>query len=199
MQLLSVDFSFKAVWLLTVHQVLISGARDEPSSDYIRHGEAITVGPFLVMVYSPKWQGHWLSAGYGYVCMSAFPAELRRSARTQTEVEADEGSNTSGSSICNSNQAVYHTGALHYQPAPCWEIYLNTVILSVKQLSIRTHTWLVLQRHRLIFHFRVRKKCYATAQVYCAKDVWNHVESWKGCKTCLHEACECVRSTQYIL
>lgn len=25
MQLLSVDFSFKAVWLLTVHQVLISG------------------------------------------------------------------------------------------------------------------------------------------------------------------------------
>lgn len=26
MQLLSVDFSFKAVWLLTVHQVLISGA-----------------------------------------------------------------------------------------------------------------------------------------------------------------------------
>ena len=53
-QLLSVDFSFKAVWLLTVHQVLISGARDEPSSDHIRHGEAITVGPFLVMVCSPK-------------------------------------------------------------------------------------------------------------------------------------------------
>lgn len=54
MQLLSVDFSFKAVCLLTVHQVLISGARDEPSSDHIRHGEAITARPCLVMVCTPN-------------------------------------------------------------------------------------------------------------------------------------------------
>lgn len=29
-------------------------ARDEPSSNHIRHGEAITAGPFLVMVCSPN-------------------------------------------------------------------------------------------------------------------------------------------------
>lgn len=74
MQLLSVDFSFRAVWLLTVHQILISGARDEPSSNHIRHGEAITAGPFFSHGVFSQWQAHWLCCFW----TRSSPLSLRR-------------------------------------------------------------------------------------------------------------------------
>lgn len=107
MQLLSVDFSFKAVWLLTVHQVLISGARDEPSSNHIRHGEAITARPFLVMVYSPNDKPTGC-VGSGRVCL---PFLHRGTSPRYTDRDGwrQRGeSDTSGSFICNGNHAVYH-------------------------------------------------------------------------------------------
>lgn len=50
---------------------------------------------------------------------------------------------------------------LHYQHAPCWEIYLRSVILSAKQPSTGTHRWLILSRHRLVYHCLVREIRYS--------------------------------------
>lgn len=49
------------------------GARDEPSSNHIRHGEAITAGPFLVMVCSPNDRPTGCVHS-GCVCLLSFAA-----------------------------------------------------------------------------------------------------------------------------
>lgn len=54
MQLLSVNFSFEALLLLTVHQGFIFRVEDEPSSDPIRHEETISPWSFPVTICSPK-------------------------------------------------------------------------------------------------------------------------------------------------
>lgn len=126
-----------------------------------------------------QWQAHWLCVGSGCVCLPASTVELLRSVQIETGVETDRESHTPGSFICNSNQAVYHTSPLHYQPAPCWEIYLSTVTLSTMQPGTGTHRRLILCRHSLVYHCLVKEICYSTAPVYCAPDLFNHVESWK--------------------
>lgn len=108
-----------------------------------------------------QWQAHWLCVGSGCVCLPASTVELLRGTQIETGVETGGESGTSGSFICNSNQAVYHTSPLHYQLAPCWEIYLRTVILSAKQPGTKTHRWLILSRHRLVYHCLVREICYS--------------------------------------
>lgn len=119
--------------------------------------------------------------------------------RQEMGTEADEGSDTSGSFIWNSNQAAYHASTQHYQPAPCWEIYLRTVMLSAKQLSIRTHRWFILRRNRLIFHFLVTERCQTMSPVYCATDVFNHRElkEEEEERITLHEACIDAVSVKY--
>lgn len=113
MQLLSVDFSFRAVWLLTVHQILISGARDEPSSNHIRHGEAITAGPFFSHGVFSQWQAHWLC----WFWTRSSPLSLRRGTSPRyTDRDGRAGGDTqgrvrhtSGSLACDGNHVVYHS------------------------------------------------------------------------------------------
>lgn len=87
-----------------------------------------------------------------------------------TQIEIGEGaggeSDTSDSLICNSNQAMYRTNPLHYQHAPCWEIYLRTVIFSAKQPSTRTRRWLILSRHRMVYHCLVTEICYSESLLH---------------------------------
>lgn len=85
-------------------------ASDEPSSDHIRHGEAISARTFfshgvLAAMTSPLalcWLGVRLSA-----CLSGGTSP--RYTDRERGVEIDRESDTSGSSICNSKQVVYHT------------------------------------------------------------------------------------------
>lgn len=140
-------------------------ASDEPSSDHIRHGEAISARTFLVMVCFPQWQAPWLCVGYGWLsaCLS--------SGTSQRYTDKDRGGDRGESqthqvhpSVTVSKQCIT-PAHIHYQPAPCWEIYLRTVILSAKQISTRTHRWLILSRHSLIFHCLVKEICYTTVPV----------------------------------
>lgn len=103
----------------------------------------------------------------------------------ETGVETDGELGTSGSFICNSNWAVYHTSSLHYQTAPRWEIYLTTVILSAKQPSIRTRRWLILSRHTRVYHCLVREIYYSTVPVHCPTDLFIPVESRKDAREAL--------------
>lgn len=64
-----VDFSFKADSSSGSHL----RARDEPSSNHIRHGEAITAGPFLVMVCSSNDRPTGCVRS-GCVCLLSFVA-----------------------------------------------------------------------------------------------------------------------------
>lgn len=140
-------------------------------------------GAFFSHGVFSQWQAHWLCIGSGCICL---PACLR-SGTSLRYTDRDRGgdrrgeSDASGSFICNSNQAVYHTSPLHYHPAPRWEIYLRTVILSAKQSGTRTHRWLILSRHTLIYHGPVRHVRYSTAAVYWATDLVNPADSWKRC------------------
>ncbi len=59
---------------------------------------------------------------------------------------------------------------LRYQPAPCWEIYLRTVILSAKQPYTGTHRWLILSRHRLVYHCLVRELRYSYSLLHHISD-----------------------------
>lgn len=174
MQLLSVDFSFKAVWLLTVHQVLISGARDEPSSNHIRHGEAITAGPFLVMVYSPNDKPTGC-VGSGHVCLpflhrGTSPRYTDRDGWRQRVSQTHQAH----SSVTVTTQCIT-AAPLHYQHAPCWEIYLRTVILSAKQLGTGTHRWLILSRRGLGYHCPVTDMCYSNS-LLSHRSIWSIME-----------------------
>lgn len=77
MLLLSVDFSFDALWVLTVHQGLIFRLRDEPSSDPIRHGDTISARTFPVMVCSSNDKANdCVLVGCGNICLFAFTTVL---------------------------------------------------------------------------------------------------------------------------
>lgn len=57
-----------------------------------------------------QWQAHWLRVGSGCVRLPASAVELLRGVcKIETGAEADWELDTSGSFICDGNQAVYHT------------------------------------------------------------------------------------------
>lgn len=178
---LSVDFLFKAVRLLTVHQLLISG----PKMGHHHTTSGMKKQSQLALFFShgvfSQWQAHWLCVGPGWVCVPPHHCgTFLRYTPIQTEVEIDGVSQALGSLICNNSQAVYHCSPVPYQPVPCWEIYLRTVILSTKQHRDRTHRWLILKRHKLVYHHLVRGIYWS----YCATDLLNHVKSAKDSHDC---------------
>lgn len=179
MQLLPVDFSFKAVWLLTVHRGSHLRARDEPSSDHIRHGEAITTGPFLVTVCSPndKPTGCALVLGV-FVCLPPqwnFLEVFRwRWECRQTESQTHQGH----SSVTVTKQYITparYTVSLHHAERYTWGLSYcpQAALHQDPQMahSEQTQTGLSLpcQRDELLYSSSV-----------CTIDLFNHVESWKN-------------------
>lgn len=161
MQLLSVDFSFKAVLLLTVHQVLISGpgmSHHQTTSGMERQSQLGLFKSWCVLPMTSPLAVLVL----GVFCFPTSTVELLWYTDRDGWRQRASQTHQAHSTVTVTKQHII----LYYHHAPCWEIYLRTVILSAKQRSTRTHRWLILSRHSLVYHCLVTEMCYRNSLLH---------------------------------
>lgn len=140
-----------------------------------------------------QWQAHWLCWFWVFFCFPTSTVELLWYTDREGWRQRASQTHQAHSSVTVTKQHII----LYYQHAPCWEIYLRTVILSAKQRSTRTHRWLILSRHSLVYHCLVTEMCYRNSLLHHRSG--QSCQELRRCRMANNLACGSVGSRKLLI